>query len=297
MTSGKKTALTLPELREALQRQEHLLNNKAFINKLPDKGEKIKKHRDKLLIEMARTDKIEESCKLLSALSIQPSKSEIQNLEWRNHRNQNGTECLDSDDDSDPEDPLAVIASSTDVTKKIIHIPPEEKLITEKDVKEIEEFSLDRPNCEFNQHTKYICDKTDKSNLVIRESYKPYKTTKTNVHDANKEILHKRGKHWEVTSATPPPIIHGPIREISIQESLQLQSTQNQQLKDIQMKQASEKLTKLLGTNVDADILSSFANEPYRESTEIQCNSDDESDQEVYDEEPGDGGVIFPIVN
>lgn len=67
--------------------------------------------------------------------------------------------------------------------------------------------------------------------MVTRNSFKPYKSSISNVHDPSKEKNRKKHKNWEITAATPPPSVHGPVREISIQDSLELQSLQNRQLK------------------------------------------------------------------
>lgn len=66
----------------------------------------------------------------------------------------------------------------------------------------------------------------------------------------------------------------------------------------MQIKQASEKLALQLGSKVDEELLKSFAQESYREITEVECNSDAEEEyQEVHDEEPRDGGVVFTITD
>lgn len=64
----------------------------------------------------------------------------------------------------------------------------------------------------------------------------------------------------------------------------------------MQIKQASEKLALQLNSKVDEQLLKSLMQECYRETTEIECNSDVEEEyQEVHDEEPQDGGVVFTI--
>ena len=54
----------------------------------------------------------------------------------------------------------------------------------------------------------------------------PYKTTKSNVHDPEKEKVRKKDKHWEITAATPPLIVHGAVKTLDIKESLILQKEQ-----------------------------------------------------------------------
>jgi len=105
---------------------------------------------------------------------------------------------------------------------------PEENLIKPEDIAEIETFKTDLLNTE---HVKYIVDKVEKVQEVKkRESFKPYKTTKSNVHDPMKEKHRKLHKYWEVTAATPPLIVHGAAKVLSLNESLKLQKEQIEKL-------------------------------------------------------------------
>lgn len=81
-------------------------------------------------------------------------------------------------------------------------------------------------------HIKYIIDKVEKAQETNKkkEPFKPYKTTKSNVHDPMKEKQRKLPKNWEVTAATPPLIIHGATKLVSIDESLKLQKEQAKKL-------------------------------------------------------------------
>lgn len=82
------------------------------------------------------------------------------------------------------------------------------------------------------EHVKYIVDKVEKAQETNKkkESFKPYKTTKSNVHDPMKEKQRKLPKNWEVTAATPPLIIHGATEVLSLNESLKLQKEQTKKL-------------------------------------------------------------------
>lgn len=82
------------------------------------------------------------------------------------------------------------------------------------------------------EHVKYIIDKVEKAQETNKkkEPFKPYKTTKSNVHDPTKEKQRKLSKNWEVTAATPPLIIHEPTKVLSINESLKLQTEQTNKL-------------------------------------------------------------------
>lgn len=105
---------------------------------------------------------------------------------------------------------------------------PEESLIKPEDIAEIETFETDPLDLE---HVKYIVDKVEKAQETNKkEPFKPYKTTKSNVHDPMKEKQRKLHKNWEVTAATPPLIVHGAAKVLSLNESLRLQKQQTEKL-------------------------------------------------------------------
>lgn len=98
-------------------------------------------------------------------------------------------------------------------------------------MEEIESFNtLDPAELE---HVKYIVDKV--KGKEQRKSFKPYRTTKSNVHDPEKEKQResKKDKHWEITAATPPLIVHGAAKTVDLNESLRLLKEQNIKLQVI----------------------------------------------------------------
>ena len=82
------------------------------------------------------------------------------------------------------------------------------------------------------EHVKYIVNKVENSEVkdTKKDKFLPYKTTKSNVHDPMKEKIRKKHKHWEVTAATPPLIVHGAAKQLSLNESLNLQKEQAEKL-------------------------------------------------------------------
>lgn len=292
------------ELEELLARQDKILANKKFISMLPDKGEKIKAFKDKLLKEIDQRKEVDKAAMLLSRLNIaSEGKAAMNELEWTGvcpkevHKNK--IVELDSDDENDP---LKILAQPTGTgvhKKKVIHLEPDESLIKPEDLAEIESFT----NEELSEpiHVKYVVDKVEKSqetNPVKKEPFKPFKTSKTNVHDPEKEKERAYVKNWEVTAATPPHIVHGAVKPLSFNESLQLQREHVKRLQEIQAKHAAERLAQQLGMysddSVPKNVNSYRSHKEMEDSSSSECESEE---HEVHDEEDNDkaGTVVFTI--
>ncbi|XP_072943993.1 DNA-directed RNA polymerase II subunit GRINL1A [Epargyreus clarus] len=288
---GKITDLsskTITELLELKERQEKLLNNKSFINKLADKGAKIQAFLDKVVIELKSKQEEEQTCQLLSNLNL--NKESVENVEWKGKIESHRDTYLDSDDDSEPEDVMHILSQNTQ-EKKVITTKPETLLVTPQDLINIGE----------QPYVKHIVDITEHNTKPkVTGQFKPFKTTVSDVHKPEKEILRRRHKHWEVTAATPPPIIHGPAKVLTIEESLKLQQDYNTHLKEVEAQHAAEKL--LSRTNIKMaqlpDDVTKFGK--YRNADSDDTKSDisdaEGSDKEVHDEEPERGGVIFTVM-
>lgn len=290
------------ELEELLERQNKILNNKAFVSKLPDKGKKIETFRDRLLKELEHRNEIENAVHLLSRLNIATEgKIAMNELEWTGKYNETKSTIkvteLDSDDEEDPLKILAQPTGSGVHKKKIIYLPPEESLIKPEDLAEIESFKTEFTNPA--DHISYIVNKIenhpeDKSKK--REPFKPYKTTKSDVHDPVKEKQRKQNKNWEITAATPPLIVHDAAKIIDLKESLQLQKEQSEKLQEIQTKHAAERLAEQLGLYTVGPLPGNVGT--YRQQTEKESSSsEDEEEHEVHDDEDNDtrGTVVFKI--
>lgn len=284
------TSKTIPELIELRERQHKLLKNTGFISKLPDKGEKIRAFYNKILECLKNKESEEQTCYLLNNLTLNGvDKQAMQNVEWEGKVAKNSETYLDSDDDSDPEDVLEILSKSTAQERKVKVLQPEPTLITPEDLRNIKE----------TPHIKYLVDKSE--NQVHPKAptgqFKPYKTTKTDVHNPENEILRKRSQHWEVTAATPPPSIHGPAKLLPLDESLKLQKDYNCHLKEVEAQHAAEKLLARTGIKMASLPVDTTRFGAYRD---MERDSDEESqgsDKEVFDEEPERGGVVFTVTN
>ncbi|XP_016960489.1 uncharacterized protein LOC108031498 [Drosophila biarmipes] len=273
--------LTYVQLLEIKDRQSHFLSNKKRLLQLPDKGRRLQESYDKLLEEIRRRDEVEEATRMLSGLNIvEKGKITLNNLEWNGRSADEGAhvdDILDSDDEVEM-DPLKVIAQGTMHEKKVKVIPPPASLITAEDLAEIADFKkpADSPDSALagqsdtsslpaeiieidasqvaaklskelppDQHALYLIDKTETSmNTPAREKFMPFRTTKSNVHDPDKERVRKKGKHWEITAATPPLIQHKEVQLVPLAESAALQMDYMQRVKEVRIQQAEQRLAR-----------------------------------------------------
>ncbi|XP_015606435.1 DNA-directed RNA polymerase II subunit GRINL1A [Cephus cinctus] len=291
------------ELEELLQRQTKLLLNKNFIAKLPDKGQKITKFRNKIIVELKHRNDVEDAAKLLSRLNIAAEgKVAMNEMEWRGNYTDKSAGIkvaeLDSDDEDDPLKILAQPTGSGTHKRKIIQLAPAKSLITREDLEEIESFKkAEHVNM---KHVNYIVNKVERPQesheQKKREPFKPFKTTKSNVHDPAKERERKKHKHWEVTAATPPFTVHGIGKLLDLQESLRLQMEQVDRLQKVHAQHAAERLLEQFGSHSLGDVPVNVGN--YRSNIEkglssSASSSDDEEQHEIHDDEADKAGTVF----
>eukprot|EP00099_Drosophila_melanogaster_P023121 NP_650794.1 uncharacterized protein Dmel_CG3773 [Drosophila melanogaster] len=273
--------LTYPQLLEIKDRQSHFLSFKKRLHQLPDKGKRLQESYDKLLAEIRRRDEVEEATRMLSGLNIvEKGKIALNNLEWNGRNTDEGAhvdDILDSDDEVEM-DPLRIIAQGTMHEKKVKVLPPPTSFITADDLADIEEFKkpTDSPDSALaghsdtsslpaeiveidasqvaaklsrelppDQHALYLIDKTETNVNTPREKFMPFRTTKSNVHNPDKERVRKKGKHWEITAATPPLIQHKEAQLVPLAESAALQIDYMQRVKEVRIQQAEQRLARL----------------------------------------------------
>ncbi|XP_026329154.1 uncharacterized protein LOC113237102 [Hyposmocoma kahamanoa] len=291
---GKITDLsskTVPELLELRDRQRKLLNNKPFIAKLADKGAKIQAFHDKIVVEIKAKHDEEQTRQLFDRMKLSDiDKQSVQNIEWEGKMGVKENVYLDSDDDSELDDVLHILSQNTAQEKKLKILEPEKPLISTEELIAIGEIP----------HVKYIVEKSEiRAKPKTTGQFKPFKTTISDVHRPEKEILRKKHKNWEVTAATPPPILHSPAKVLNLEESLKLQKEHNMQLKEIEAQHAAEKLQARLGIKIvkAPECTRIFGKYREEESDDETVTSDPEgSDKEVHDEEPERGGVVFTVM-
>jgi DNA-directed RNA polymerase II subunit GRINL1A len=267
--------------------------------------------------ELENRNTIDNAAKLFSDLNITSVGVEkINQLEWNgNNTSQISENIMDSDDDV--EDELAIIVNSANNRKKhLIVAEPEKSLITESDLQEIQSFqqndnsenannnkasacSSTEPSTEMDGHALYLCGKEHMNTANDRQKFLPHKTTKSDIHNPEKEKLRKKSKYWENTAATPPLIKNSAAKLLTLCESIDVEQKRREELAIVQEEHAQERLKakedrSLAYTKMINAATQSFTG--YRE-TENDMESDDslDSDDQVLDEDEDMSGVAFPV--
>jgi hypothetical protein len=186
---------------------------------------------------LLQREDIEKTCELFSGLKI--GKATVSDeLEWTGKCSETSceTQSLDSDDESDEDrNPLKILATQSGVgTYKKQHKfeEPDESLIKPEDLKDIESSvsnEIEQSEQDGDAYVKRLCDKFEKSKEKKKEPFRPYRLTKVKSDEQSpnpQQVKKPLGPHWEVTAATPPQPIYGDVKQISLQESFQLQKEQ-----------------------------------------------------------------------
>lgn len=291
---------------------------------MADKGERIQTLFNRIEEELKARNEIDAAAALFSDLNIaENGLRTVTQMEWiGGQQTKQIDEVIDSDDDEDEQniDPLKIIAQSRDNVKTVKILPPEPTLITAADLIEIESFANEAKessantstssstSVELEPHALYICDK-DKGLEGAKSTKKKFfahKTTKSDVHNVDKEKQRVQGKNWEVTAATPPIIRNSEVKMLPLKESIEIEQKYQQELRDLQEKQAVERLEarkKLIADNLSLLPPGSDLNNPneffkfYRDPDRNGHDSDNESfSDNSFDGEEGHSGGVSVVV-
>jgi DNA-directed RNA polymerase II subunit GRINL1A len=244
---------------------------------LPDNGERLKTFASKIEAELSKRIAVDGVADIFSKLNI--SSSSVDQLEWCGSTNQEKNKIKNCEK-------IDLIACTNNM-----------------------KFSADSASpVKLDSHASYLCRM---ENLYkITDKFLPYKTTKSDVHDPEKEKLRKKNKYWENTAATPPLIQHCAAKLLTLSESLELENEQREKLLKIANVQASERLREKqnrsykYGKMVQTE---NFANYRCYEqnsgtSTGSDDNANDDNDDDDSDDDANDaddnkekGGVLFPV--
>ena len=256
---------TSTQLKEILERQEKILNNKSLVNKLPDKGEKAKSTRTLIFDLLKSKEKIDTLEKEMVKMKIN-----TEAMEWKNT-------LLDSDDDSDPEvdgvqkNPLSVLVQGV--------VPPKSskgKPVEKMNNSDLELFAIRE------------ADKVDKTNS--KQNFVPYQSVKncglsvevkSKLSTINSTYPASNSNNRLPSQRTPsiplPPIYSCTTKQLSLAESLKLQQDQDKKLKDIQIKHAAERLAASKGL-AKLGLLDSVVKGQFEEYRNVHEESEEEQD-------------------
>lgn len=262
-----------------------MLANKSCwrIARLPDKGNKIRTFCEQLRSEVVRRTFIENATDQFSNLQIKISDHALSSLEWNkevtNHQfNSSGEKIGDICQNSKPN----LIAKET--------IPDDATLII---YDELDVYSKNIMTLEANKQSAEALN------------FKPFYTTKSDVHNPKNEKFRKRFTD-EITSATPPALQHEKPVKLSLYDSIQLQIKQNANVQKIQRQNTAERMQRVNNFLKDLGVDTSLTMQPneqfsmffakYRDensSDSEQLSNHTDSDLEEFNEdaEHRDGGV------
>lgn len=182
-------------------------------------------------------NEIDDASKLLSDLNL--GARNVSNLEWEGKlRIKEHQDILDSDDD---EDPLAILASSNTVNlnRVIVKTSPDGRkssLVTEEDIKEAEE--IVNSTLHFDPVLENICQI---ENMEPSHRFLPHKPKFDDTPLASKADSDENKILRDNSAASPPVQNHG-AKLLSLRESIEIEHVQRQKMKEIQEKQAADRL-------------------------------------------------------
>ncbi|KAG8228323.1 hypothetical protein J437_LFUL007041 [Ladona fulva] len=163
--------LTKVQLLELLDRQNAILRNKGFVQRLPDKGKKISNFKDRIEAELARRAEVDKTTTLLERLNIN---GPVEEIEWTGSFSSAKQEKeVHSEEEAEDEviKTMRIIASHGRTSKITRVLKTPETLVTEKDIAEIKAESC--------PYAAALCKKvSERLSVPPKESFKPFRPAK-----------------------------------------------------------------------------------------------------------------------
>lgn len=252
--------------------------------KLPDKGQKIQDLHNRAVEALKIKSEIDDASQLLKELNL--GAKDVSNLEWEDKLKTNVQQyALDSDDD---EDPLAILTSSNTVNQNrvIIKTSPDGRkssLVTEDDIKEAQE--IVNSTLHFDPVLETVCQN---ENMEPSYRFLPHKPKFDNAplsaaayasSDENKKLR-------DNSAATPPVHMHG-AKLLSLRESIETEYIQQQKMKELQEKQAADRLALKAKEMIIANRQQGMMGR-YRLRSSFSEHSDDDVKEESSSDEAAD---------
>ncbi|XP_070573333.1 DNA-directed RNA polymerase II subunit GRINL1A-like [Ptychodera flava] len=288
---GNLENLTVPELTDLLKRQEKLLANEKFLQKLSDKGHKIRIFAERLQLMIKKRQQVEQAAELFEKMKIDQEN-------FPGVKNQ-----LDSDDDEDDDiteskepdvDSKGIEKTDSDSASNSNCHEIEGRTLPEKSamdnyrgkpVKKISEFKKrmsTQPGIQpGNPFLKTQTQKKDvfRPSKTLRSNKLPDDIVKPEPLPMKLSSDIQRDKVEEISAVMPPKIKHVDGSQLlEISESILLEQEQQKKYEELCAKQAAERLARRMNVTMEAYIPDQ-GDMAYREheSDEGNDTSDDET--------------------
>ncbi|XP_045216655.2 DNA-directed RNA polymerase II subunit GRINL1A-like [Mercenaria mercenaria] len=287
---GNLRKLSTIEIQDLLKRQEDLLKKKqSILNKLPDKGGRIKKHLEDLQQELSRRETVNS---VKPALQPGDSKQNAQTetLQTDSQMNTNQAEVIES------------LKLEKEEQKDILLEEELEKLsVKDSNKDEKEKGADDSGKAQKSKHQYEVALERAEKNLQsgLKQPMKLNRALKVeHIEDLPDEIIKMKGskivpdsnkqhqskmecsnlKVNEESAAVPPNYKFSEVKMIDINESLQLQQQQKQTREELNAELAAEKLAERLHIKMEA-YNPEGVDMSYRGGQSVEdINSDDDED-------------------
>eukprot|EP00095_Tigriopus_kingsejongensis_P000547 maker-scaffold212_size255419-snap-gene-1.30 protein:Tk00547 transcript:maker-scaffold212_size255419-snap-gene-1.30-mRNA-1 annotation:"dna-directed rna polymerase ii subunit grinl1a isoform x2" len=281
---------SVPELKNLLERQEKILQNSKLIQKLPDKGNKLKERVTLIqaLLE-AKTKEVDETADLFKTLTIGGKSITVDEMEWK----YGGGLGRYLDKPKQSEATVEDLDGSRD---------PVLKVLAEGEAPAVKETDCEL-DFEMEKHALTLSFKAD--HMTAKTRFLPFRSLHSDKVDDSEIKLQKRS-----TARLKPedlmPMQDGSgnkTKMVPLEESIRMQLVQAGQLRDIHVKQAMDRLAKFneaapSGAPVQPTL--DFPGQMDYRSTRIEEEDDEEEDPENQseaeiedDEAPEPKGVSF----
>lgn len=279
---GNLQNLSTREVLDLLKRQEDLLKKKgSLLNKLPDKGERVKRHSENLREEIKRRETL--STTDVSVVSSQAKENKEQkqkrtDTEKFSQKDLKKEKFLECDLKQ-----LSIDDSAQDVTKSV---DLEDSVSNEK-VKHQFEVAIERAekNVLSGKKQPIKLNRALKIEHVkdLPEEITKMKCPKTQIKDEKQSNKMECNRVIEESAAVPPCYRFNEAKLVDLNESLQLQQQQKQLQEELNAQLAAEKLAERLHIKMET-YNPEGVDMSYRKSRGGQFADDIDSDDEVEDE-------------
>lgn len=250
---GDLEAKTKVELTELLRRQERLLANKKFIQKLPDKGKKISDLTGKLQILIAQKQDVDNTVSMFDRLQIH------------------------TPGDTDDEDPLKMVINRGVKEKQFVNTYQKVIAAEKKSTQHTKEKDMFKPNKSIKEpDPAKVIEKLTHDGAHIQHGTVParIKAEKT---AADRGVVSE-------SAVDIPHFKHDSTKPVPLEESFRLQLEQKQKYEEMQAQFAAERLVQRLHSNFAGETPHTFQtkNLQYRENDK-DIDSDDDEDLETQE--------------